>query len=240
MNKLHIITLILIGLIFSNCKKEENEIEITINYELLNDISPVKVILSVDEKLSWSEWFVGENIIYRPKDKNYIDHIFDIEDNSKIKLNAIGFNDEKYFGNLEIDIPPIAEKLIIFGYFFENIPDYSILEDTINLVFEYFNGYDSLNFQKMIPKITFEINDSLIFDSTIIIEELGFGPLNQVRHTFNFWIKGNNSSTIYFHEEILLKNDYYLYTGDTPNHLELENTIGDNSEKIYLITDWTR
>ena len=86
---------IIIGLIFSNCTKEQKESEIIINYKLLDDVSPVKTILSVDNDLHWAEWILNDSYPQSSETKNSFEFIFENPGVSNVKINAVGVNGEK-------------------------------------------------------------------------------------------------------------------------------------------------
>ena len=235
-----LLILIVLGLMLSNCTKENKESEIVIEYEMLDDVSPVKTILTVNNELHWSEWILDGSIPQQPEDNNYsrYEYVFNDTGLSNVKINASGINGEKYFGNLDIEIPQIADKLIIYGYSFDNEYDFGITDENLIFRFSYYNGSEYSNYTTTISTSTFENNDSITFESPLIIDISGFEIIEW--DNINFIIEGAESHNFYFRTNFFLKDWYYHHRMYSPSCIYLDNIIGDNYVRIYITSDWTR
>jgi len=240
--KKRFLIIVIIALSLSNCTKEINKSEIVINYELLDDVSPVKAILSVDNNLHWSEWILDGSTPQQSENNNYntYEYIFDDFGISNVKINASGINGEKYFGNQDIEIPQIADKLIIYGYNFQNEYDFNLTDENLIFRFKYYNGSTYSNYSTTIPSSTYEINDSFTFEIPIEINISGFDIIEGDNLFIYFIIEGSESSNQYFRVNFFLKDWYYHHRMYAPNYIYLDNGVGDNNERIFLDSDWTR
>ncbi len=206
----------------------------------MDDVSPVKILLSVNKDIHWSEWIINDSLLYHPNEEKFIEHIFRYEGVSNIKLNASGIDGEKYIGNLNIRIPQIANKLIIYGYYFKDEYEFNIIDDTLSFNFDYYNGTHYSYSKALISKDKFENSDSVIFDSPVVINISGFENMEGNNLFINFIIKGKNTYSDYFRINFFIKEWYYHHRMYAPNYIYLENLIGENNEMIYLIADWAK
>ena len=238
MKKITLIILIFIGLVLSSCKKDEKGTEIKIEYEFLDDVTPVKTILSVNEDIGWSEWIINDTSFYYPNSENFIEHVFRKEGVSNIKLNA-SKGGEKYVGNLELEIPPFADKLIIYGYYFEQDYEFNINEDTLNFEFRCFNTSVYMESNRLISKIDFENNDSILFEAPIIFDIDGFEHGVDEGLYLGFFSIDKEGVESYFETGYFINTYYFNQRLSSPNIIKLINSGAGPIEEICLIIDWT-
>jgi len=242
MMKKPLFILFLLGLTLISCTEENTEYEIAIDHTFTDDVSPVKTIFTVQEELHWSEWRCGET--YQPQvgDRIYnrYEHVFHESGISTVNINASGINGEKYVGDLDIDIPPVADKLVIFGYNFQEDYDFNINDENLIFRFDYYNGTSYTYYRTIVSKSDFENNHALVFDTPISIDISGFETIEGNDLYVYFVIEGEASHHWYYKVNLFIKDQYYNHRLIAPDSIYLHNIIGDGRERIKLISDWTR
>jgi len=224
--------------LISSCKKDEKPTQVEIKYSLNDDVSPVNAVLKINHKLRYAKWEI-DSIIRKVFDQDTLEYMFEKEDTAVIKLIAEGIHDEEYFGNIDIIIPKVATKLILYGCYLQDSFDMGIVEDTIIFRFDYYDGTEYHYQSISIPKIEFEDNDSILFKEPIIIDIAGFENDEDYSRGVNFNIEGLHNVQSYFKSRIGIRNWYYHDRLFDPDEIYLDN-LRESNERIFIKSDWTR
>lgn len=235
-------TLVFVAVLLIACTKEYKSTEVGIEYELHDDVSPVKATLKVNNNLHYAEWIINDTIFYNVGGKNTIEHVFKNEGISDVEINASGLNDEKYFGNIQISIPPIASTLKIEGFYFDKSIISNLNDDSLKVELNYFNSKNYTNFSRIITKSMIENQDSITFKEPILIDIKGF---DDILESYNYWvyfsIKGINEQNIYFKANFTLTETYFhdriIISQD---RIKVWNVLGENTEEVTIFADWLK
>ncbi len=241
MKKIQIVLFIFLSLLFSNCEKEETSTQINISYELFDDVSPVRIKFSTTKNLHWSEWRVNDAPVHNDTDNNRdFEYGFYEEGIINVSVDARGSNGEIYFGNLDLEIPGVAKKLMVYGYYFRDAYKFNIAEDTLSFNFGYFNGIEYSFAHALVDKGSFVNKDSVIFDTALVLDISGFNEIALEKLNLHFSIAGLNSGEIYFKTNRGLRDLYYYDRPYASNYIYMDNLSGTNRERIFIVADWTQ
>ncbi len=241
MKKIQLALLIFSSLLFLNCEKEEEPTQINITYELLDDVSPVRIKFSATQNLNWSEWRVNDVRVHDDTNNNRgFEHQFYEEGITNVSVDARGFNGEIYFGNLDIEIPGVANKLMLYGYYFRNAFAFNIIDDTLSFNFGYYDGTEYSFDKALVSKTSFISKDSVIFYTPLIFNISGFSEVAPEKLNLAFSIEGVNSGDIYFKTNTGIRDLYYYDRHYAPHSIYMDNLTGTNNERIFIISDWTK
>lgn len=233
---------ILSSLFVISCENETPIGELEIQYEFLDDVSPVKTILSVNENITWAEWIINDSL--RTGDFSDVSpkFIFNHAGISKIELEAFGEDGEKYFAITEVEIPARANTLTIKGYEFKENYNFDIEDDSLRFSFNYYNSIDSAYtyYKTIISKSTFENNNTVMFESPIDINIIKSLVDPTAKSQIYFIIKGESTNNEYFKINFHINDAYFVTRIDEPHSISLRNFLGDDKEQIHLSCDWTR
>jgi hypothetical protein len=234
-----IFSTVLLTLIFATCTPTEEIKDVSIDIELLDDVSPVKAILTSVQDIGWFQWTI-DSVNVSSNDKDKLEHIFNESGLHRIEFNARGENGEIYSGERTIDVPGIAQRLIISGYRFTNPHAFDVHEDSLNFHFRYNDGTTNTYFNTTISRSDFNNNDSLIFENPIDIEILDTATASANNAFISLNIEGSNSTSSYFRSNFFIESSYFVERIFDPNFIYLNNVANDNSERIVLKSDWTK
>jgi len=228
----------ILSLLLINCTKEKEISEVTIEYRLLDDVSPVTAIFTTVQEVGWFQWTVDStNISYSNKEK--FEHTFVEPGSHLVEFNANGLNGEDYYGKVNVEIPEIANKLIVNGFSFENPSSFEIKDDSLNVNLSYNNGNEYTSFNTTVSKTDFEKSDSVSFKNPIIIDIPNIPVVSEDNAFIFITIKGVNSPNYYFRSNFYIKDSYYHERLFAPNFITAINVHINNREKIYVNLDWT-
>lgn len=235
------IIFLIIGFLQHACLKEDEQKEIQIEYEFIDDVSPVNTKLFVKEDLHWSQWTISDNSIINPKHSmDYIEHIFYEEGDYTVEIEATASGYD-YFGKLEITTPPIANTFIINGFYFSEGLQFEINEDSLSIELDYFNSETYSYFKKNVSKSTVVNNDTVRLEDPIVIDITGFRETEyNLSVRMYFRIENQSESSVYFNTMFYVREKYAQNRIDTsPILLHLSNEIEGSNENITLLVDWT-
>ncbi|OQY01762.1 MAG: hypothetical protein B6I20_07450 [Bacteroidetes bacterium 4572_117] len=237
-SKLYPLLFIVIFLIA--CTKEYKSTEVGIEYELHDDVSPVMATLKINKNLHYAEWVIDDTIFYNVGGENTIEHIFKKEGISNVEINASGLNNEKYFGNIQISVPPIASKLKIKGFYIAKSVNLNLTNDLLKITFSYYNSNNYEYFSREVTKSEIENQDSIIFEEPIVIDITGFK--NTYNYWFYFYIQGANEQDIYYKTNFTLKEIYYndRITTKSLDRIVTWNILEKNNNKVTIYTNWIK
>ncbi len=140
--------LLLIGLVIisTSCSKEPKYENIDIKVMINDDVSPIWAQFWIDTVVSRTEWHINDTIIHGfdgwPKEEPVLEYRFDEEGHYTINLFAEKFNkiDHFFTNKIELEIPEIANKLIVYGIDLNN-NDMGFNDEDYSLTYQYV--YDS-------------------------------------------------------------------------------------------------
>ncbi len=232
--------LVLFSVIFISCKKDTKETKVDIQYKMLDDVSPVKISLKVDKELYSSDWNI-DGIEYQQtdgNDNNKLDVVFNNPGLSNVEFNGYG-KSGKFIGKINIEIPPVANKLNLNGYFFNENLNLNITDNELIFKFDYYNGNTYTYYNTTVLASDFISNNSFLFSNPIVIDISDFEnkPYDDV--VLFFKIVGKETNKNYFTSMMYVKTWYYaerLMFPD-PNRISFENS---GNEHMNLYCDWTR
>ncbi len=234
--------LFLIGLLIvtllNSCKKDVKPTQVEIKYSLHDDVSPVKVVFTINHKLEHAKWEI-DTITKDVFNQDSLEYIFQKEDTASVKLTAEGIHDEEYFGNVDVIIPKVANKLKVYGCYFKDNYNLGIVEDTIIFRLNFYDGTNYHNNSVKVSRNDFENNDSILFKEPIVIDITGFENIDDDSQFMYFIIEGKDNVNSYFKDNFFVRDWYYNYRMYAPNYIYLDN-INGNNERIFLDADWTR
>lgn len=115
-----------IAIAFISCKKEEIRHEVKIQYELTDDVSPVKVKLKVDGNFQWAEWKYDGGDNYYPNGNNngMSEYVFQLQEVAIVDFLGSDTQNARYNGRLAIQLPPIASKVEFTGLSAASLANY--------------------------------------------------------------------------------------------------------------------
>ncbi len=231
---------LIISLLFVNCTKEKEVVEVDLKYELLDDVSPVTAIISHDLDVGWFEWSVDSLESYAHTDqKQRFEHIFSEPGEHLVEFNASGEGVEGYYGKVNIDIPEIANRLVLSGFSFKEEYDFDIEEDSLAFNFTYNDGSSITYFSTRVSNSDFENFDSLGFENPIVIDIPDIPKAAEDNAVVHFGIENVNTAKSYFRCNFYIRDWYYHDRLYAPNYIYLNNIVGENRERIYLTADWS-
>lgn len=129
-----ILVFVLVVVLFVTCRKEEITQEVLINYELTDDVSPVKAKLSVDGDFHRTEWMFDNRFFTvsdTEGDKGKSEWIFQDDGIGfgMVKFSGSDKNNVKYIGEINIPLPKVATRIEFTGLSAKslsaNFPDFN-------------------------------------------------------------------------------------------------------------------
>jgi hypothetical protein len=227
-----IIVVLCIAFLLS-CKKEEIQKVVLIKYELTDDVSPVKVKLSVEGDFLWSEWMFDEDNPYYPNGNNNgrSEYVFQNEGTRIVQFSASDKDNEKYFGQIAIKIPKVATKILLTGLSTKslsaNFPDINgeykiefILNDPFPTVFK-----------SMIVNLKDREGEAVMFKQPVLFDIPRF--YDNTEHNVLISISKPNEPISFFKSNFYLK---FAYLNDRLNLGKIQ--IGYNEKAMFLEADW--
>ncbi|MDP2336931.1 MAG: hypothetical protein Q8N05_10890 [Bacteroidota bacterium] len=230
------IIFVLCFVLMLSCKKEEIQKAVLIKYELTDDVSPVKVKLSVDGDFHRSEWmfdnryFNGSNI---NENKGKSEWIF--KDNGigfgTVKFSGSDKNNGKYVGEVNIPLPKVATKIEFTGLSAKslsaNFPD---LNGEYKIEFSLYDPYPSV-LKSIIVNLKDREGESITFKQPVLFDIPRF--YDNAEHYVFLSISRSNEPNPFFRTNIYLKT---MYLSDRINFGKLQ--INYNEKAMFLEADW--
>ena len=236
---------IILGLIFLtliNCENENftTTDKIKISYQLLDNVSPLYVILEVDKEVHYISWTVNDSDEFIGNEKS-MKILFDKPGINKIKLTVSGVDNKKYQKDTIINIPNVAKKLIIEGFYFENKDLLNLDRDSIVIQFYHYNKSENPIFKTTYRSSDFIKQDTVRFEKPLIFNVF---QKNDYRNLINsdifFYIESTPSMTIihkqYFRTNFDVVSVYFERLSTYPYRIKLFDINSRN--ELYLLAHW--
>lgn len=223
---------LIIAIVFISCKKEETPTELKIQYELTDDVSPVKVKLKVDGNFHWTEWKYNDKDNYYPNgdDKSESEYVFE-KGIAIVDFSATSANSERYISRLAIQLPPVASKVEFIGLSSAGLADYLPIEPgKYKLVFTLHDPYPSAC-KSTITEVKDIQHDRLDFIEPIQFDIPCF--YDNAEHFVHLAISRMDNTTPVFSYNIYLK-EKYLFDRIYFDKIQ----IGFKESALFLAADW--
>ncbi len=235
---------IVLGVLFSlwGCNTKEDRQTIEIKFELNDDVSPVKVRLSVDETLHYASWVINDTTTLNVGGENEVDYIFRNAGISNVKLMASGIANEKYSGEINISIPELANRLRIDGMLVDAANQIFLNEDSLRIECSYFDGNAYTNYALILRPPYGLIGDTVFFSTPLIIDISGFADHAIMDSPWiNFYIKTawENEETVCFKSNFYVQNSYFYDRIElSSTKIKASNIIDEGVDELYILGDW--
>lgn len=233
--KLPLFSLVLLFLI--SCEKEEVPKEVQINYELTDDVSPVRVKFNVDGDFHWSEWiFDGQysnlsNVSEEMGKSEWIFKDYEGRGFGRVKFSGSDKNNGKYFGEKVVHLPKVATKIEFAGFSTKNpsanFPDVNGL---YNVEFILHDPFPTTR-KSIKLNLNNKKGESILFDQPVLFDIPRF--YENAEHNITVSISKNNETQPFFRTNFFLKSMYLSH------RLIFGKIQIDYNEKLmFLETDW--
>jgi hypothetical protein len=239
--KSQIILFFAVTALFIHCKQDKQAESILLEYKMMDDVSPVKTTIWATKDFHWSEWLIDDVALLHNDTKDKLEFVFEKEGVSKVQFNASGAGGKKYTGFLFLDIPPVANNLLIDGFYIKNHFEPESIDDFLICEINYYNGIQYQNLKFEIQKSVLTNEDTVKLNNTVSFDIAGFETdRNGDKFWAYFWLKGNKSKTIYFKSNFYLYTENFIHRHFLGNRIHLFNISESNPKEVFLLVDWTR
>ncbi len=231
-----ILCLPLLVLIACNQKVPASATDIKVEY--LDDVSPVKVQLSVDHDLHASEWRLDDGSAYYPDSPVEMGQFLHVFDNSHawvVKFKASTNDGELIFGETVVEQLPLASQFVVNGVYFKEPCGVVFNGGYLSVNLSYNNREEYISVKEDIFAEEEFCNDTLWFDEPLRLEVKDLGTDIESQCIFNVSIYNNDQVNNGFRGMFNLKDSYYIHRPRFNNQLQVRD---NNGNEIYLIVDW--
>ena len=229
-------------IILSSCTRDVQNVELDIQFELSDNVAPLDLQLFVDTELIWADWYINDTLRKSGSANDDIAPKFNLRQGETIKVDfeGKGANKIDYYASTEIDIPELAQSLVIEGFEFEENYDFNIGEEDLEFRFSYYNqnGSTPIPYITTVTNADFQ-NGQATFSEPVIIDISNYAEFDRERTNVYLYIRGQESNKIYFQQNFYIYATMFIEKfvwGDT---IKLKNFRGDNKEAMDLHVDWT-
>lgn len=231
-----LVTIALCFILLISCKKDDIQKDILIKYELTDDVSPVKVKLSVDGDYHWTEWMFDNrsfNISNLEGEKGKSEWIFKNEGIGfgLVKFSGSDKNNVKYIGEINIPLPKVATQIEFTGLsakdFSTNFPD---LSGTYKVEFTLYDPFPTVS-KSVLLNLNNPVSGSIQFKQPVKLDIPRF--YDNAEHMVYFSISKANETIPFFRTNLFLKEKYLI---DRISFGKVQ--IGYNEKLMFLEADW--
>lgn len=228
-----IVLLLAIAFALVSCSKEEGPRKLKIQYELTDNVSPVKVKLKVDGDFNWAEWKYNGGDNYYPIGNNVgeSEYVFQSQEMAYVDFTGSAITGEKCTARLAIQIPPVASRIEFTGLSAKNMSDYfPVTLGKYKLEFFLYDPYPRVQ-KSIIVEIKNAMADKLDFVDPVQFDIPHF--YDNAEHFISLTISRIDDPLSVFSTNFYLKEKYLydrIYFGKTQ--------IGYKEPAMYLETDW--
>lgn len=219
--------------VFASCSNEETPQVVNIQYELTDDVSPVKVKLKVDGNFHWVEWKYNGGGNYYPngEEKGMSEYVFTEKGMAIVDFSASGTQRESYTGRLALQIPPVASKVEFTGLSAGSFSDYFPVElGKYKVEFSLHDPYPTV-YKSIIIEMKNIQADRLDFMEPVQFDIPRF--YDNAEHSVTLAISRITEPTRVFSYNISLK-EKYLFDRIYFNKIQ----IGFHESPMFLEADW--
>jgi hypothetical protein len=225
----------------AGCKQEKQTPPILLDYKILDDVSPVKVQVWHNNEFHWTEWLIDDVSISYTASKNKLEFVFGKEGLTKVQINATDHKNNRYTGSLFIEIPPIANKLSVNGFYTKNQIILDNTDDFIICEINYYNGIQYQYTRFEIPNSAFTANGTINLDKTATFDITGFEKdKDGDKFWAYFWLKGKKSNSVYFKSNFQMYEQYFIFRQSVGNIVQIGNVSPGSTNEAFLLVDWSR
>lgn len=224
---------LVITFLWVSCSKEEIPKEVLIQYELSDDVSPVKVSLRVEGDFHWAEWQFDRMHPYFPngKENGVSEYVFEDPGVGIVEFSGSYKNDEKCFGRLAVEIPGVATKVEFTALSASRLAEYfPDLNGEYKVEFSLHDPYPSV-FKSIVLNLKDIKGEKVQFNQPVQFHIPRF--YDNTDHFIHLAISKVSEPDAIIRKNIFLKQTYLndrLLFGKTQ--------IGYGESGIFLETDW--
>lgn len=234
-------TLFLFVLICFSCNKTDDIYgPVDIDVKFNDDVSPLTGELSIPGEYDFFEWTFEKITPITDCYANPTYVVFDKEGPAKVKVIAVNYRTgKKVIGNAEIDIPGIAKKLKISGFFFKDpgaAGQYN--QKQINVSLHYLKYGVSTVKTFSIPLNTVAAEDTIFFPEPVTFDIDGFITGTFQENDIFVTINAAVDNSLLFRSSFNLTGVYLWEHSIKPDFVDLSNMTPGNSYFMYLLCDW--
>ncbi len=230
--------------LLSSCHKDPYDVLVPVSFEWTDDVSPQMITFSVNGKYNRTEWTVNSNLRSDLSDTEtkFADFMVGESDGiARIVFNGFQDEDAHYYGELNLEMPGIANLIELQGITCTQFADFIPMNDLNYIVKITYSDGKTTKVLETTYNPTLAEDDEIMFSETQKIEIGGFEKKSVSGYSLNIALIEPEKNSLILQKKFMLYDEYYE-TRKVFNNRSILEAAASEPEKnsLFLMTDWKR